>query len=97
MKTAASKLESIPSIIISGRGQERIMVISSGKRSRSRFCPLPWESLTRISVAPAALAPSIAARTSAVMNSLNREYSNPSGPSCSGVTAPATPSRSAEI
>lgn len=39
----------------------------------------------------------MAARTSAVMNSRNRWYSKPVGPSCSPLTTPATPSMSAEM
>ncbi len=38
---------------------------------------MPWESATRISVAPAARAPSIAASTSFVMNPRKRSYSKP--------------------
>jgi hypothetical protein len=67
MKMAASKVESMPSIIMSGRGQDRTTVTSGGRSSSRRFCPLPWESLMRISVAPAARAPRIAASTSCVM------------------------------
>ncbi len=81
MKIAASKLSSIPSIIIKGRGQERTSWMSGGRRSIRRFSPLPCESETTISLAPASRAASIAALTSAVMISRKRPYSNPPGPS----------------
>ncbi|OGU33845.1 MAG: hypothetical protein A3K13_04655 [Gemmatimonadetes bacterium RIFCSPLOWO2_12_FULL_68_9] len=97
MNSAALKLLSIPCIIMSGRGQERTTLTSAGSRSINKFSPLPCESLTRISVAPAALAASTAASTSAVMNWRNRSYSKPPGPSWSPVTVPTTPSMSAEM
>ena len=68
-----------------------------GNFSISKFSPLPCESLTTISVAPAAKAASIAEFTSCVMNSRNRWYSNPCGLSWSPVTTPVIPSMSAEI
>ena len=97
MKRTASKVESIPSIIPSRRGQDRTSSMSCGRRSMSRFSPLPCESLTRIVVAPACRAASIAAFTSAVMISRKRSYSKPAGPSWSDVTVPTTPSMSAEM
>jgi len=57
---------------------------------------LPCESETTNSVAPAARAPSIAARTSLVMKVRNLSYSKLVGPSWSELTTPATPSMSAE-
>ena len=87
----------MPCIIARGRGQERTICTSFGNRSIRRFSPLPWESETRNSVAPADRAPSIAARTSLVMNPRKRSYSKPCGPSWSPVTTPAIPSMSAEM
>ena len=58
---------------------------------------LPCESATTISPAPAARAAAMAAFASSVMSSRNFAYSNPSLPSCSSVTAPATPSMSTEM
>ena len=80
-RIAASKLSSIPSIIIRGRGQERTSWTSGGRRSMRRFSPFPCESETTISVAPASLAAAMAAFTSFVMISRNRAYSKPDGPS----------------
>ena len=97
MNIAASKLSSIPCIMPSGLGHERTNCISSGRFSIRRFSPLPCESLTKISVAPASFAASIAEFTSFVKNVLNREYSNPLGPNWSPVTAPTTPSISADM
>ena len=59
MKITAAKLESIPSIMPSGRGNERTIVIgmSFGKRSINSDSPLPCESLITNSVAPASRAP----------------------------------------
>src|SRR5438045_5085691 len=76
MKTAASKVESMPCIIISGRGQERMIVTSEGNFSMSRLSPLPCESLTTICVAPASRAPAIAASASPVMNSRSEEHTS---------------------
>ena len=97
MNRTAAKLESMPSIIIRGRGHDRTICTSLGNFSISRFSPLPCESEITNSVAPAARAPSIAARTSLVMNARKRSYSKPGGPSWSEVTTPATPSMSAEM
>ena len=73
------------------------MVTSAGNLSMSRLSPLPWESDTTNSVAPAARAPSIAASASLVMKPRKRSYSNPGGPSWSPVTTPAIPSMSTEM
>ncbi len=81
MKIAASKVASTPAIIVNGRGHERTMRMSGGNCSISRFSPLPWESATTISVAPASFAAVTAAIASRVMNSRKRPYSNPVGPS----------------
>ncbi len=97
MKRTQSKVASMPSIIPRGRGQERTIETSSGNFSMRRFWPFPWESLTRNSVAPAARAPRMAARTSSVMNSRNRWYSKPAIPICSPLTTPPMPSMSAEM
>ena len=87
----------MPCIIPSRRGHERTNVMSLGSRSMRRFSPFPWESATTISVAPAARAASMAALTSFVMNWRKSWYSKPVGPSWSLVTAPTTPSMSAEM
>src|SRR5690349_4160385 len=52
MKTAASNVESMPCIIINGRGHDRMIVTSGGNLSMSKLSPFPWESLTTICVAP---------------------------------------------
>src|SRR5688572_18317857 len=87
----------MPCTIANGRGQARTSVIFFGSFSIRRFWPLPCESATTISVAPAANAASIAVFTSWVINSRNRWYSKPCGDSCSPVTTPTTPSMSADI
>ena len=96
MKIAAEKVSSIPCIIIRGRGQERTICTSLGNFSIRRLSPLPWESETTNSDAPAARAPSIAASASLVMNSRKRWYSKPWGESWSPVTTPAIPSMSTD-
>jgi hypothetical protein len=59
MKITAPNVESIPSIMPSGRGKERTIVIgtSAGNLSINNDSPLPCESLTTNSVAPASRAP----------------------------------------
>ncbi len=73
------------------------MRTSFGNSSIKRLSPLPCESLTTTSVAPAAWAPRTAATASSVMKRRNRSYSKPLGSNWSAVTTPATPSISTEI
>ena len=97
MNMTALKVESMPSIIINGRGEPRIIVTPAGNRSMSKFCMLPCASATTNSVAPASRAPAMAANASAVMYSRNFAYSKPVGLSCSDVTTPPMPSMSTEM
>ena len=65
---AASKLLSTPKTMLQGEPElPRTMRAQAGSRLGSRFVPLEWASLTTISVAPAAMAPSQAAATSRVI------------------------------
>ena len=97
MNMAALNVESIPSIIMSGRGDPRTIVMPAGNRSIKRFCMLPCASATTNSVAPASRAPAMAANASAVIYSRNLAYSKPDGLSCSDVTTPPMPSMSTEM
>jgi hypothetical protein len=96
MKIAASIASSTPATIPSFRGHERITRTSAGNCSMSRFSPVPWESATTTSVAPAALA---ARRPPAPARHELAEAAvlEPGGESWSAVTVPATPSMSTEM
>ena len=72
MKTAALNVSSIPCIISSGRGKPRTMRTSSGSLSMRTLWPLPCESQTTISAAPASRMPAMAAFTSPVIHSRAR-------------------------
>ena len=77
--------------------QPRISRAQSGRRAAMMLRPLPWASLIRISLAPAAMAPSQAATTSAVISSRNSGYVGCSLRASSQLVIPATPSMSALI
>lgn len=97
-RKAASKLPSMPSIIPSHFPWKPLIILAAGFSSSIRmFLIVTWASFTRPSVAPASIAPSMAAFTSLMRNFLNLSYGDLSAWMSSQLVTPIAPSTSADM
>ncbi len=92
-----SAVASSPCIMYSGLCRPDTYVACPCSAAGSRLFIVPCESLQTISVASAAIAPSIAALTSPSSSSRPSSYGWPGARHCDQSTIPATPSMSNEI
>src|SRR5467141_2109058 len=97
MKKAAANVASRPAPIEYGLSPPVITSAAGSSSSSRRFRMSPCESLTRKRVAPAVLAPAIAAFVSAVIQRQDRSYSGVPRITWRRWATPATPSMSTEM